>query len=318
MSTHCPFLENLSVRFCEVAPSRKLVPSDAINEEKQRCTSMAHADCPFFKEQKRDVNDVTGVCPFFHTTLVSYCSAASDTRFVPSNNDGSSRCNTSAHEYCDIFLQVKGRARTSAREDNVAPTESASDMSDIVVPSDLAFSSNHMWMDVGEDGGMHVGVDSFLTRAFGPVDSVRFFSGKGLKNPAVILTVNSIDLPIVFPRRIMITRVNKALEDHPERINEDPYGAGWLFEHLPSDGAPASFSPPAFGLMGNSKAREWMKDEVARMASFLEDVSGGTEVGPALVADGGLFRPGIGKVLACPDLITMFNLFFSPIDRWRK
>ncbi|RMF03608.1 MAG: glycine cleavage system protein H, partial [Chloroflexi bacterium] len=34
-----------------------------------------------------------------------------------------------------------------------------------------------------------------------------------------------------------ITEVNQALEDEPETINSDPYGAGWMIKFTPSDPA---------------------------------------------------------------------------------
>ena len=36
-----------------------------------------------------------------------------------------------------------------------------------------------------------------------------------------------------------ITAVNEALEDAPEMVNQDPYGAGWMIRFRPSD--PAEF-----------------------------------------------------------------------------
>ncbi len=36
-----------------------------------------------------------------------------------------------------------------------------------------------------------------------------------------------------------ITAVNEALEDAPEMVNQDPYGAGWMIRFQPSD--PAEF-----------------------------------------------------------------------------
>ena len=319
MSSRCPFLKELSVRFCEIAPSKKLVPSDSISEQNQRCTSPDFVNCPLIRERAGSEEISGDVCPFIHATKVNYCCAASDTRFVPANDDRSSRCNTSAHQYCDIFLQFKGcRRNAGPRRREIDAAGEPIEETPIDFPAGLVFSNNHMWMDVGDDGGIHIGADSFLARAFGPAEALRFVCGKGLKKPALILTVNSIDLPIVFPRRIQITGFNRSLEDHPERLHEDPYAAGWLFEYLPSEGGGKTFSPPAFGLMGEEKARPWMKAEIERMASFLEDLENPNGQSPPLAADGGLFQHGVARQLCCPDLITMYNLFFSPVERWRK
>ncbi|RMF03618.1 MAG: glycine cleavage system protein GcvH, partial [Chloroflexi bacterium] len=40
---------------------------------------------------------------------------------------------------------------------------------------------------------------------------------------------------LYMPMSGEITEVNQALEDEPETINSDPYGAGWMIKFTPSD-----------------------------------------------------------------------------------
>jgi len=42
---------------------------------------------------------------------------------------------------------------------------------------------------------------------------------------------------IFSPLAGTVAEVNGALADTPERINEDPYGEGWIFKLSPSDGS---------------------------------------------------------------------------------
>ena len=44
----------------------------------------------------------------------------------------------------------------------------------IPVPLNLAYAPNHMWLDVGDDGCRHVGIDAFLARIIGTVDAISF------------------------------------------------------------------------------------------------------------------------------------------------
>jgi len=44
---------------------------------------------------------------------------------------------------------------------------------------------------------------------------------------------------VYMPMGGEITAVNEALEDTPELVNQDPYGAAWLIRFAPSD--PAEF-----------------------------------------------------------------------------
>jgi len=317
MSTRCPFLKEMAVRFCEVSEHRKLVPSSSISESDQRCSSDAYVDCKLAAERLAGSAPVLSSCPFLHSASVQYCSAASETRLIPASEGTSSRCNTSAHLYCDLFMQLShGGASGTHPGACFAPSET-----ELPAPAHLAYSGNHMWLDAGPDGGMHIGVDAFFARAFGRIEALRFVSGKGLRKPAVVLTVNSIDLPIVFPKKIDITAVNRSLESDPSPLVEDPYGAGWLFEHLPHGSGDVPAPATIFGLIEGEKAARWMSEEVQRMTEFLGDLAQDPQqvaVEGILAADGGIFCPAVATHVSCPDLITMFNLFFSPHDRWRS
>ena len=54
------------------------------------------------------------------------------------------------------------------------------------------------------------------------------------KEFAVIESVKAA-FDIYAPASGEVVEINKELEDAPECINEDPYGAGWIVKILPSD-----------------------------------------------------------------------------------
>jgi glycine cleavage system H protein len=60
---------------------------------------------------------------------------------------------------------------------------------------------------------------------------------------------------VYLPMGGEITAVNEALEDTPELVNQDPYGAGWMVRFRPSD--PDEFD----GLMDGSAYETFVAEE---------------------------------------------------------
>jgi len=107
-------------------------------------------------------------------------------------------------------------------------------------PDDCYFDlENDMWCrDLG-DGRMQVGVSAFGVKISGnyfymcrpkPVDTV-VEQGKTMGVVELSKTVVTIKTPVSGT----VVEINPVLEDTPERINQDPYGAGWISVIAPSD-----------------------------------------------------------------------------------
>ena len=98
------------------------------------------------------------------------------------------------------------------------------------VPDELRYSSDHEWVAV--DGSkVRVGITDYAQDALGDVVYVQL--------PSVGATVSAGDTfsevestksvsDIYAPLSGTVVAVNEALSDHPEAINNDPYGAGWI------------------------------------------------------------------------------------------
>ena len=107
------------------------------------------------------------------------------------------------------------------------------------VPDDLAYSSDHEW--IRSDGARaRVGITDYAQDALGDVVFVQL--------PEVGTTVNAGDAiaevestksvsDIYAPVSGTIVEVNADLSDAPERLNEDPYGEGWIFVIETGDGS---------------------------------------------------------------------------------
>jgi glycine cleavage system H protein len=106
------------------------------------------------------------------------------------------------------------------------------------VPDDLRYSSDHEWAR-REDGRVRVGITDYAQDALGDIVFVGLPSvGDTVEPGAAVSEVESTKSvsDIYSPLRGTVVDVNTDLSDHPDRINLDPYGEGWLFVLEPANG----------------------------------------------------------------------------------
>jgi len=98
------------------------------------------------------------------------------------------------------------------------------------IPDDLRYSTDHEWIRV-EDGKARIGITDYAQDALGDVVFVELPEvGATVEAAASISEVESTKSvsDIYAPLSGTITEVNADLADAPERLNEDPYGEGWI------------------------------------------------------------------------------------------
>ncbi len=98
-------------------------------------------------------------------------------------------------------------------------------------PEGLRYSAEHEWVRV-EGTRATVGITDFAQDALGDVVYVNLpESGAVVAKTAGCAEVESTKSvsDIYAPVSGSIVSVNAALDAAPEQINQDPYGAGWLF-----------------------------------------------------------------------------------------
>jgi len=190
----------------------------------------------------------------------------------------------------------------------------------IQVPENLSFSANHMWLDAGEDGCYHVGVDGFLASVLGELEAVNFVTLRGNNRPTVVFTVHGVDLQMMFPNPMLITRTNTYLRACPEKVVAEPYGLGWLFEG--ADPKPETRKNDASvhtGMIHGNTAREWMRHEINRLSKFVHEEFARIDLqGRPLMADGGAYNGGLVHHLSRDEVLHLFDEFFSPYASWRR
>src|SRR3954447_15779683 len=107
------------------------------------------------------------------------------------------------------------------------------------VPDDLRYSPDHEWARV-EDGLVRIGITDYAQDALGDVVFVQVpavgtdvKAGERFSEVESTKSVSDIYAPITGT----IVEVNSDLADEPQRMNEDPYGEGWLIVLQPADPA---------------------------------------------------------------------------------
>ena len=97
-------------------------------------------------------------------------------------------------------------------------------------PSDLLYSKDHEWIRIEGDIAT-VGVTAFASSELGDIVFVELDSeGEDLDAEEVFGTVEAVKTvsDLFMPMAGTVTEVNGALEDNPEAVNNEPYGAGWM------------------------------------------------------------------------------------------
>src|SRR5690606_32070267 len=104
-------------------------------------------------------------------------------------------------------------------------------------PDDPNYSADHEWIRV-EGDGVRVGITDYAQDALGDVVFVDLREvGAEVTAGQSICEVESTEAlsDIYAPVTGTITEVNADLADAPERLNEDPYGEGWIFTKTLTD-----------------------------------------------------------------------------------
>ena len=105
------------------------------------------------------------------------------------------------------------------------------------VPEDRRYTQDHEWA-LAEDGRVRMGITDYAQDALGDVVFVQLpdvgaqvEAGTSLGEVESTKSVSDIYAPVSG----VVVEVNSELADAPQRLNEDPYGDGWLIRIRLSD-----------------------------------------------------------------------------------
>ncbi|MEO1582400.1 MAG: glycine cleavage system protein GcvH [Pseudomonadota bacterium] len=106
------------------------------------------------------------------------------------------------------------------------------------VPGDLVYTEEHEWLRLEDDGSVILGITQHAQEALGDLVYVELPEvGQSLTAGDGIAVVESVKAAsdVYSPLEAEVVAVNEALADAPEKVNEDPYGDGWIARIAPSD-----------------------------------------------------------------------------------
>lgn len=98
-------------------------------------------------------------------------------------------------------------------------------------PEELKYTKEHEWVRDNGDGSVTVGITDFAQGELGDIVFVELEpAGTAVDREEVFGTVEAVKTvsELYAPVTGEIAEVNEALEDAPEKVNDDPYGEGWM------------------------------------------------------------------------------------------
>ena len=104
-------------------------------------------------------------------------------------------------------------------------------------PDDLRYTQSDEWVRL-DDGVAIIGITDYAQSELSDVVFVevpdvgmQFDAGQNFGVVESVKAVGDLYAPVAGE----VVRVNQALEETPELVNEDPYGEGWLIALAPED-----------------------------------------------------------------------------------
>ena len=101
----------------------------------------------------------------------------------------------------------------------------------MIVPDDLTYTTDHEWLRFDSDRRVRIGITDYAQDALGDVVFVELPEVGAVVSPggsmSEVESTKSVS-DVYAPVSGTVVEVNADLVDAPERLNEDPYGEGWI------------------------------------------------------------------------------------------
>ncbi len=102
----------------------------------------------------------------------------------------------------------------------------------MTIPKELRYSKEHEWLRVEGQIGV-VGISEYAVEQLGDITLVEApEKGSEITSGDAVGVIESVKAvsDLFTPVSGTVKEVNESLEDEPEKVNEDPYGEGWLMK----------------------------------------------------------------------------------------
>lgn len=105
------------------------------------------------------------------------------------------------------------------------------------IPQNLKYTKDHEWLKVEGDTAF-VGVTDFAQNELGDIVFIEVETvGESLEREETFGTIEAVKTvsDMFMPVGGEILEFNESLSDNPEKVNQDPYGEGWIVKIKISD-----------------------------------------------------------------------------------
>jgi glycine cleavage system H protein len=109
------------------------------------------------------------------------------------------------------------------------------------IPADLLYTKDHEWLRIEGNFG-YIGITDFAQGELGDIVFVEIETvGDTLNKEEVFGTIEAVKTvsDLFMPVGGEVIEVNPAIDESPDIINKDPFGAGWLIKIKLNDPAEA-------------------------------------------------------------------------------
>lgn len=100
------------------------------------------------------------------------------------------------------------------------------------IPSELKYTKDHEWVKIDGDQ-VTIGITDFAQGELGDIVYVDVDTlDETVEKDEVFGSVEAVKTvsDLFMPLKGEVVEFNEALEDEPELVNSDPYGAGWMIK----------------------------------------------------------------------------------------
>jgi glycine cleavage system H protein len=126
------------------------------------------------------------------------------------------------------------------------------------IPVELKYTKSHEWARHNDDGTVTVGITDNAQDQLGDMVYIEVpEAGQAVIAQEACAVVESVKAAsdVYAPVSGKVIEVNETLGESPETVNQDAYGAGWLFRIEPSDAGDLD------GLMDGEAYASFIEDE---------------------------------------------------------
>ncbi|MFM2102177.1 MAG: glycine cleavage system protein GcvH [Bacteroidota bacterium] len=100
------------------------------------------------------------------------------------------------------------------------------------IPADLKYTKDHEWIRI-EGSEATIGITDFAQNELGDIVYVDIPTvGEEVSREAIFGTVEAVKTvsDLFMPLSGTVNAANTSIDQNPESVNKDPYGAGWMIK----------------------------------------------------------------------------------------